>query len=243
MAVSNVSGRYFNCSGAYNITSCVVLGFLKASGGGSVAIAEFSRDTVLYIYENPPSWPSPKDVERYVEELYESAKAVFKNVAILRFTLRTPLTIHTKWPYLPLEIGLAIHPLLNVPYIPGSSLKGLLSHFIDKACGLDAVELFGDAEHKGMLVVFDAYPVKWDKVIEPDVITPHYREVEGEISEVEASPTPLVYPTVPPGVEFAFIVATDADVECTVELQQRIANALARGVGARTSLGYGRFKF
>ncbi len=38
----------------------------------------------------------------------------------------TPLAAHLRNPYMPLEIGLAWHPLFNAPYIPATTLKGAL---------------------------------------------------------------------------------------------------------------------
>ena len=64
------------------------------------------------------------------------------------------------------------------------------------------------------LVYEDAYPVKrMDKLIEPDIVNPHYREAEGQIGEADVSPTPLLFPTPTRGVVFRFFTAPRAEAD------------------------------
>ncbi len=56
----------------------------------------------------------------------------------------TPLAVHLRNPYMPLEIGLAWHPLFNAPYIPATTLKGAFRAGARRgACGLPPADLFG----------------------------------------------------------------------------------------------------
>ncbi|ACB39509.1 CRISPR-associated RAMP protein, Cmr6 family [Pyrobaculum neutrophilum V24Sta] len=247
-------GKYFSsCAGDYNVVSCVNLAFLEASRDLArqnirLRIPEFSRWAVLTLHQRPPQmWDQ---VKRYLELVYAAARGAFQNVFKFEFSLETPLTIHTRWPYLPLEIGIAWHPILNVPYIPASSLKGALRAAApEPVCDFTKAELFGTAQEEGLLVVFDAYPTG-GKAVRPDVVTPHYREVEGEIAETQASPVPLVFPTVPPGTKFQFMVGIlprdekrEVDYKkCEMELFDAVKKTLVRGLGAKTAVGYGVFK-
>ncbi|MEM4424124.1 type III-B CRISPR module RAMP protein Cmr6 [Pyrobaculum sp.] len=163
--------------------------------------------------------------------------------------VETRLTIHVKSPYIPLEIGISWHPLLNLPYIPATSLKGAARAYAEvnniRPCGKAPEELFGKAGGAGLVELTDAYPVKCrDKLIEPDIINPHYREVEGAIGEADASPTPLLFPAVARGVVFRFFVAprAEADGKCLTDVLDVIRGALAEGIGAKTRLGYGVLK-
>lgn len=237
------------CNGDYNVLSCINLAFVEAVRSISseeFKLPQFSREAVLQIYSKPPSDDAQSTVRTYVDMLYQAATSAFRPVYKFEFSLDTRLTVHTRWPYLPLEIGLAWHPIFNIPYIPASSIKGALrAAFPDRVCGLEKTALFGTTSEESILVIFDAYPIRWEKVMEPDVITPHYKEISGEIHETSADPTPLVFPTVPPGTTFAFIVGMrrgEPAQQCDVELFQAIKNALKNGIGAKTTLGYGIFK-
>lgn len=231
---------FAECQGPYNYVSCVVKAFV--GGGWREEFPQFSRAAVLHAYNTPP--PPGADLKRYVEEVKRAAVDALTAALYFEFVLETPLTIHVRWPYLPLEIGVAWHPLLNVPYVPVSSLKGALrAYATGKICGMEPHEAFGTVGHEGEIVVFDAYPVEWQKPLEPDVVTPHYKEVSGKIDETSASPTPLVYPVVPAGTKFALLIGSRRDISsCATELLNFVESALRRGLGAKTSVGYGVFR-
>ena len=122
---------------------------------------------------------------------------------------------------LPLEAGLSVHPVYLVPYVPGSSVKGVArAAFLETAIlrGVEAWEaercaraVFGDTEDAGVsaLVFFDAYPVGWDSengLLWGDVVTPHY---PGARAEWEAQPRPALQLSLAPGVELRFTVLVD----------------------------------
>jgi CRISPR-associated protein Cmr6 len=237
------------CSDSYNVVSCFNLAFLESmreAAGLGLKPPQFSREAVAYLYEKPPVHLRPEVVRRYVEAVMEVAKSVFRPVYRFEFTLETRLVIHTKWPYLPLEIGISWHPIFNIPYIPATSLKGALRAALpNSVCGLEKDALFGTQSAEGRLIVFDAFPIKWDRLVEPDVVTPHYKEVGGNIHEAAADPIPLVYPTVGSGTVFVFIVGIEggeANSSCATELFNVVKEALRVGLGAKTAVGYGIFK-
>lgn len=112
----------------------------------------------------------------------------------------------------PFEVGLSFDPVLNVPFIPGSSLKGAFRHSLEallREGGRSGPEVegvvaavFGSPEGAGLVGVTDAYPVGpgvGGLLLEPDVVTPHY---PGSRSEEEASPNPVPFLTIARGVVF-----------------------------------------
>ncbi len=128
------------------------------------------------------------------------------------------------------EVGLAWDPIMDTPYIPSSSIKGLfratltwkiLEHLLgdDKnaeSIRKDAVQkadiILGGGGSNGFisnLAFFDAYPIdKKDNLIGLDVLTPMYSITKGTIGEHEANPTPIFIPVVEKGVTFHFIIAS-----------------------------------
>lgn len=57
----------------------------------------------------------------------------------------SPLLIGTGQPSA-VEVGLTIHPIWGVPYIPGSALKGLLAHYIMATYGPEKLGVHPDSE-------------------------------------------------------------------------------------------------
>ncbi|MEM4639450.1 MAG: type III-B CRISPR module RAMP protein Cmr6 [Thermofilum sp.] len=118
----------------------------------------------------------------------------------------------------PFELGLSFDPILNVPYIPASSLKGAFRHALEEMRGRDVARLlFGGEREEGVVGVTDAYPVGILKefqgrsekgsvvrLLEPDVLSPHYPETKGLETELDVKPKPVVFATIAPGVVFKF---------------------------------------
>ncbi|MEM0495291.1 MAG: type III-B CRISPR module RAMP protein Cmr6 [Thermofilum sp.] len=186
------------------------------------------------------------------------------------------------------EIGLAFDPLLNVPLIPASSLKGAFRHALRKRFGEGAAErVFGGAqEGVGLVGVTDAYPVRArGRLLEPDILAPHYPETEQLETELDVEPNPVPFPTIAPGVEFVFYIYFNKGLPAALDERRKlrvtrelagkgagfeifegdlaealknvsgkvhpdliplvdcaVIYALTQGVGAKTSVGYTRFK-
>ncbi len=165
------------------------------------------------------------------------------------------------------EVGLAWDYMFDLPYIPGSSLKGAMRASAEALLGDgDLVSyLFGSEKNSrrkfaGCLEVFDAYPVEAPNgLLDLDVITPHYYE-GGNVkeSEIEAQPIPVVHVSIAPGVKFRFIIAHRCSEDVLKRLSEALRSigveaqgmgalaallgaALLSGVGARTGKGYGVF--
>ena len=149
----------------------------------------------------------------------------------------------------PVENGFAWHPTLGTPYLPGSSIKGLVRAWAtgDSAASPDRetiARLLGNRQTAGKLCFLDAVPVE-PVQLEADVMTPHYAGwTEKEPPGDWLSPTPIPFLTTAAGTPFLFGIVpcgvADQDVE-TASAWLREALDWA-GAGAKTAVGYGRFR-
>lgn len=156
----------------------------------------------------------------------------------------------------PIENGFAWHPTLGVPYLPGSSVKGLVRAWIRILKENGSVdekterEIFGGekSEHVGSVIFFDAIPIR-PVQLEADVMTPHYDPYYQDSSGKTApgdwhSPIPIPFLTVASDQGFLFALAPripSNENDCSLVagwLKEALRNL---GAGAKTAVGYGRF--
>lgn len=154
----------------------------------------------------------------------------------------------------PIENGFAWHPTLGVPYLPGSSVKGLVRAWASTWLqSPDVARIFGGekSEHIGSVIFFDAIPTKPIQLA-ADVMTPHYgpyyEDKTGQTPPADwHSPVPIPFLTVADGQSFLFTLAprTSAE-EDKADCQQAAAwlkdALLELGAGAKTAVGYGRYE-
>lgn len=154
----------------------------------------------------------------------------------------------------PVENGFAWHPTLGTPYIPGSSIKGLLRAWAILDGQVDAADkILGCQESPdgangqvGMVILFDAIPLVPVK-LEVDVMTPHYADYygNGDAPGDWLSPVPIPFLAVAAGTPFQFGVAprTAVGKEHLELIAEWLKDALQwLGAGAKTAVGYGRFE-
>ena len=160
----------------------------------------------------------------------------------------------------PIENGMTWHHTLGVPYLPGSSFKGLVRAWVEQWLGLSDDEInriFGSQETGsnnekigvGSIIFFDALPVAPVRLA-ADVMTPHYQkyysgsEAQGDWQD----PNPIPFLTVDEQQVFLFALAprkigvpeNQSDIE---KVWQWVDQALQNvGAGAKTAVGYGRFE-
>ena len=150
----------------------------------------------------------------------------------------------------PVENGFAWHPTLGTPYLPGSSIKGLVRAWAEQdAAPRPACEtvkcLLGDPGEVGQVCFLDAAPIGPVR-LEADVMTPHYagwtvKEPPGDW----CSPTPIPFLTTAAKTAFLFGVipcrsVSEADLDT---VGHWLNSALVwTGGGAKTAVGYGRFE-
>ena len=145
----------------------------------------------------------------------------------IKVATRAIIGASEKFGQLPFEVGLCFDPLLNLPFIPASSIKGAIRDAYIRLVAKDlqkkgkredeaykeaeneADYLFGSAGSEGAhvsLVGFtDAYPVgagDGGYLLHPDVLTPHYPRVR---TELDVQPTPIVHMVIAPGTTFKFL--------------------------------------
>ncbi len=167
----------------------------------------------------------------------------------------------------PSETSMVFDHNLGIPYIPASSIKGLLrfSNVVSliKDNMIDVQEkkvindedisdiryYYGAQKKRGCAIFLDAYPEKIPD-LEIDIMNPHYgKYYQGSTPPADyLEPTPIKFLTVAKGTTFIFRALVPKDCTCKEKemLKKEIINvyeyALTKeGLGAKTSLGYGRF--
>lgn len=171
----------------------------------------------------------------------------------------------------PTEVGLTWDRNLGVPYLPGSSVKGMVrafaEHWVDwdkekdkKLLPEDIIRIFGPSKTKeydnnseGTVIFHDAYPTKIPK-LELDITNVHYKDYyEGKSPPADyLSPTPIFFLTVDKDQEFLFALGKSSvgKNEHSDEVDEDIETARDLlicaldyiGAGGKTAVGYGRFK-
>lgn len=163
-----------------------------------------------------------------------------------------------------LETGFLWHPTLAVPYLPGSSVKGMIRAWIDPDGGWadgtawpDEEHLFGDIDEQGAgdLIVFDALPAHRPE-LELEILNVHYQPYyqRGEPPADYHEPEMVHFLVVKAGQEFEFAIAprpgrtlgaappdeAEKELNHTFPLLDQAIAVL--GAGAKTASGYGRFE-
>ena len=164
----------------------------------------------------------------------------------------------------PFEAGLTWHPTLGVPYLPGSSIKGMVRALADPrdkqgnagwgnpADWPTVKRLFGDTNDlgAGSIIVFDAVSTSCPQ-LDVEIMTPHYGPYyKAPTTNPPAdwySPVPISFLTVAESQEFQFALAPRCPKGATsagdlVRAKDLLEQALqCLGAGGKTAVGYGRF--
>jgi len=159
---------------------------------------------------------STKAVEEIHHEVAEALKACGHELRSVKIRAESNVIVGASAPFgkIPFEVGLSFDPFLNVPYIPGSTIKGAVRSGVyeilhkrqqraeaDQTCG----RLFGDQKSTGLIGFTDAYPVAAGVkgyLLYPDVMTPHY--TDDTKNELEVRPNPVAFLTIAPGTTLQF---------------------------------------
>ncbi len=165
----------------------------------------------------------------------------------------------------PIENGFTWHHLFGTPYLPASSVKGLVrdwaAHWADDEKGpshkAEAVtRIFGaddkdENKNTGSIIFLDAIPTRPVR-LKSEIITPHYgayyqSAVESPVTPADwLSPTPIPFPAVAEKQEFQFALISrcgDAnDPDLTMVADWLIAALETVGAGGKTTVGYGTFR-
>ncbi|MFP3206410.1 MAG: type III-B CRISPR module RAMP protein Cmr6 [Hydrogenobaculum sp.] len=166
-----------------------------------------------------------------------------------------------------LEVSIKLHFIYGFPYIPSSAIKGVLRAYkILEKVGFDLekygdfekkiekgeqieeehsafVEIFGNQEKIGSLIVLDALPDKFP-ALEEDIMNPHYPDYYSKKAPPTDNqhPNPIKFITVPKGTKFNFYFKNHKTYENIFKssLKDDLVKAFEfLGIGSKTGLGYG----
>lgn len=161
------------------------------------------------------------------------------------------------------ETALTLHPLYGVPYIPASSLKGLVRHWLTAQFGkADWIRvMLGDENCEGCVRFYDALPdpaTEWE--LRPDVLTVHFPDYYAgqKAATDDQEPKPVEFWTVATAAEknsgddpakparMLFMLSAAGPGRDGRDWLEVACIALSRaltewGIGSKTSSGYGRF--
>jgi CRISPR-associated protein Cmr6 len=188
--------------------------------------------------------------------------AAFERLGAKRTTLHTAarLVVGLGLPH-PTETGFLFDRLTGCPYLPGSTVKGLLRATATIAASArspfwtaaEVDRIFGPViggeatPATGSVVFYDAFPTAWP-VLEVDVLTPHYPSYyrSGEIPGDWDNPNPVPFLTIRAGEAFDFWFSPRNEerwAEDHRQLERLLVLALDwLGVGAKKASGYGYFE-
>jgi len=183
-------------------------------------------------------------VQSYIRDIEEALKK--SNMCFITLTFKTLRKFISGWSaiYFITEAPLAWDLILDIPYIPGSSIKGIVRDYFDELTGNSELTsyIFGDKNEVGKVLFFDAYPTSGNNILTYDIINPHYKNVD---NEYEVTPLPVKFLVINKGVEFTTFIAFDKedlekyDKDALSMLLKAIILSMKTGWGRRTTRGYG----
>ncbi len=172
----------------------------------------------------------------------------------------------------PLENGFAFLNPYGLPYLPGSSVKGVIRRAAELLCdgtfgethgwdqkAIDA--LFGyesksgetdESLNRGALIFWDVFPQLAGDSMSIDIMTPHHSEYyqSAKTPHDSESPNPILFLTIPPKSEFNFYVQCQSAL-LPLPLHNQWKSLLESafhhafewlGFGAKTAVGYGQMQ-
>jgi CRISPR-associated protein Cmr6 len=155
------------------------------------------------------------------------------------------------------DVGIQLHPLYGVPYLPASEIKGALrSWAVEMGGDGDALKIenwFGSLNAAARVVISDAFPLApLGKMLAEDVLNKHHA---GYFEAARANkiqpptdydtPSPVKFITMARGVRlgFAFMVRPGDFSPSREEFVELLKSCLRHaGLGAKTRKGYGRLR-
>lgn len=150
----------------------------------------------------------------------------------------------------PTEIGFTFDRSIGVPYLPGSSVKGLAraaarlnaEPAMETLFGPDRIDRDGDGK-TGDLIFLDAYPASWPE-LEVDIINCHHQDYYTKDSSYPSEtddPRPVYFLTVKPGSPWIFRLLSRSGEHAELGLALLRSGLKELGAGAKTAVGYGSF--
>lgn len=213
-----------------------------------------------------------KKKHEFQNDFLNSFESAGYQVIVLNAKLISPLVTGIGQSH-PSEVGMVFDHTLGIPYIPASSIKGLVrfSHtlsLIKSGIPQDKIKtekkgkptepyfddeeewtkiplMFGTQKNRGKVIFLDIYSETVPD-LHIDIMNPHYGPYyqDGKPPADYHNPVPIKFLTVKPGTQFLFRALVNKNYsELFAEVKKAYQNALEQeGVGAKTAIGYGRFK-
>ncbi len=147
-----------------------------------------------------------------------------------------------------LENSMRLDHCTGLPYIPSSSIKGVVrftAEFNNETDKRDKKEdeLFGSQEGAGSIQFWDGFPVDVPR-LKIDIMNNHFQDYYSDKSNTpsdDMDPNPIPFIVVDFGSEFYFPIVADS-LDNLSRAIKFLKSALADwGVGAKSSVGYGTF--
>lgn len=151
----------------------------------------------------------------------------------------------------PLEVSMFLHFIFGFPFIPGSSLKGMVRYYAELEESGDIIKnIFGKDESDsngdsvcGKVFFNDVIPVSFPN-IETAILTPHYGEYfqHKKTPGEWYTPNPITLLVIKPGASFRFTLYS-RHKEYVEKAERWLKGVLSQiGIGSKTRIGYGRFR-
>src|SRR6185436_4683635 len=217
----------------------------------------FLRDFTIEFRSHPPA-DFLQILKRREQALAGRGARCVKRIA------QTRLVVGLGLPH-PTETGFLFDRTTGCPYLPGSSVKGLLRAAARLVAAGDlegdrpawteeeirrifGPELGGEwTPQVGSVVFYDAFPTEWPR-LEVDILTPHHRG-HNDKKETPAAdwdePNPVPFLAIAPGASFRFSFGPgdrERFEEDFPKLEKLLGTALDwLGIGAKKAAGYGVF--
>ncbi len=166
----------------------------------------------------------------------------------------------------PIENGFAFLSPYGLPYLAGSSVKGVLRRAAEELCDEDDAAvtagvidtLFGPENStdacRGALTCWDVFP-RCEEGMTVEIMTPHFNHYyQGDESPHDAGkPNPIPFLAVPAGTKLDFVLTFEASLvpeaqrDALRDWQGLVRRIVAHafkwlGFGAKTSVGYGAMR-
>ncbi|KQC07099.1 MAG: hypothetical protein APR54_06380 [Candidatus Cloacimonas sp. SDB] len=157
------------------------------------------------------------------------------------------------------ETSITLHHIYGFPYIPGQAVKGVTRNYVICECFEKDEEkaennpefkaIFGSQEQQGKITFFDAYPQTEPK-LDFDIMNVHYKDYYGGKDQPtdDQKLNPITFLTVK-DTTFFFPIGFPQDQSKDIAIEGITISELIRtaleekGIGAKTSVGYGYLKF
>lgn len=163
----------------------------------------------------------------------------------------------------PIETGITLHHTYGMPFIPGSSLKGIASSYCKEYLGKEDPRfgkdgeyfniIFGSNESAGHIIFHDAWLKPGSGFLEKDIMTPHHEDYYTQKGKKDAAPTdfdspvPVPFLSVSANTTFLVIVSCYDSSEngkkwtdLALEILEKALLELC--VGGKTRSGYGQME-